>query len=212
MLQLCPRRCCSAGRRVGHPAQCRPHLRLVLSPSRCTCLGTMLAPLPNLTLCVMGGTNLPPPPTGVIRDPAGPREDSGFSSAVNPGLLVTQRLYNYCQRYHPKTRVMAAGLRNKQGTCTPPKLCSSPLNRLCCTDALALAGCDYLVVSPKVLLSLSTTATLQGYNDGLTAGPDSDGPALSAERAKVRLGLYFLWLLSDTCPHAVGGGVYPLGA
>ena len=55
------------------------------------------------------------------------------------------------------------------------------------TDALALAGCDYLVVSPKVLLSLSTTATLQGYNDGLTAGPDSDGAALSPQRAQVRI-------------------------
>lgn len=55
------------------------------------------------------------------------------------------------------------------------------------SDALALGGIDYLVVSPKVLLSLSETPTLQGYNDGLHAGPDTDGYAapLTPQRAKV---------------------------
>lgn len=52
---------------------------------------------------------------GVIRDPKGPREDSGFKSEANPGTALTARLFNLARRHFPKTKVMAAGLRNKQG-------------------------------------------------------------------------------------------------
>jgi hypothetical protein len=59
------------------------------------------------------------------------------------------------------------------------------------TDALALAGCDYLILSPKLLASLAATPTSQGYNDGLTASSDDSGdgidrqlsPAMAAESA-----------------------------
>ncbi|KAK9916495.1 hypothetical protein WJX75_003327 [Coccomyxa subellipsoidea] len=105
---------------------------------------------------------------GVIRDPKGPREDSGFLSDVNPGVRMAARMYNYCQKYHPKTKVMVSGLRKAK-------------------DALALAGVDYLVVGPKVLATLSETPTLQGYNDGLTTLPGDDeyySPRLSPEAAK----------------------------
>lgn len=98
---------------------------------------------------------------GVIRDPTGPREDSGYKSSINPGLTLATELYNLCKQKYPKTLVMAAGLRNKQ-------------------DALALAGCDYLVVSPKVLLELNNTATLEGYNDGLMAGGAGDDGSMKA--------------------------------
>lgn len=85
---------------------------------------------------------------GVIRDPRGPREDSGFKSGTNPGATLVAELYNMCRKQYPKTRVMASGLRNKQ-------------------DALSLAGCDFLVVSPRVLEQLGASPTLEGYNDGL---------------------------------------------
>ena len=45
----------------------------------------------------------------------GPREDSGFSSDVNPGLQLVERIYNYCAKYHSKTKVMVSGIRQKQG-------------------------------------------------------------------------------------------------
>lgn len=45
----------------------------------------------------------------------GPREDSGFSSAVDPGLQLASQLYTYCKKFHPKTQVMASGLRSKSG-------------------------------------------------------------------------------------------------
>ena len=80
----------------------------------------------------------------------GPREDSGLVSSVDPGLLLIERCYNFCHKHHPKTKVMAAGVRSKD-------------------DALALAGCDFIVLSPKIMERLAGTATADGYNDGLQA-------------------------------------------
>jgi hypothetical protein len=52
---------------------------------------------------------------GVIRDPHGPREDSGFASRVDPGLQLVGRLYSYVKAHHPKTQVMASGIRTAAG-------------------------------------------------------------------------------------------------
>ena len=41
----------------------------------------------------------------MIRDPFGPREDSGFSSSVNLGQKLAAELYLYCKKFHPKTKV-----------------------------------------------------------------------------------------------------------
>lgn len=87
---------------------------------------------------------------GVIRDPKGPREDSGFSSRVDPGVSLVQSLFTYVKKFHPSCRIMASGLRTKD-------------------DALALAGCDYLILAPKIMSQLAGTPTLQGYNDSLSA-------------------------------------------
>ncbi|KAI8471274.1 MAG: hypothetical protein J3K34DRAFT_458401 [Monoraphidium minutum] len=87
---------------------------------------------------------------GVIRDPNGPREDSGFSSRVDPGVQLVRRLYGYAKARHPKSQIMASGIRSK-------------------ADALALAGCDYLVLSARVMAELEGSPTLQGYNSGFKA-------------------------------------------
>jgi transaldolase len=52
---------------------------------------------------------------GVIRDPRGPREDSGYSSGINPAMLLVEKIYNYVKKYYPKTMVMASSIRSKQG-------------------------------------------------------------------------------------------------
>lgn len=92
---------------------------------------------------------------GVIRDPHGPREDSGFSSGVDTGIRLASELYGYIKKFHPKTQVMASGLRTAD-------------------DALALSGCDYLVLTAKVMSDLETTPTLQGYNSGLSAAATTE--------------------------------------
>lgn len=47
----------------------------------------------------------------------GPLEESYFGkqSEINPGLLLVERLYDYVKSRHPKTLIMASGLRTKQG-------------------------------------------------------------------------------------------------
>lgn len=111
---------------------------------------------------------------GMIRDPAAPREAraiamAGYGAAErNPGLLLIEKVYAYVKQTFPKTKLMASGLRTKQET-------------------LAVAGCDYLVVGPRVLEALQASTTLEGYNDGLRASvDDSDsvaGPRLTADFA-----------------------------
>ena len=53
----------------------------------------------------------------------GPREDSGFLSDVNPGVRMAARMYNYCQKYHPKTKVMVSGLRKAEGATLTHESC-----------------------------------------------------------------------------------------
>lgn len=99
---------------------------------------------------------------GVIRDPHGPREDSGFASRVDPGVQLVRRLYGYVKARHPKTQIMASGIRTKD-------------------DALALAGCDYLVLSARVMAELEASATLQGYNSGFSAADSADDDGIQRQ-------------------------------
>lgn len=47
--------------------------------------------------------------------PQGPREDSGARSTVDPGVRLVKQLYSYAKAYHPKTRIMASGIRTRDG-------------------------------------------------------------------------------------------------
>jgi len=88
---------------------------------------------------------------GYIKNQRGPRSDGGsLFDNDNPGVQLAERIYNYCAKYHPKTKVMVAGFRSK-------------------ADALALAGVDYLVLNERIVDSLDKATTLQGYNDGFRA-------------------------------------------
>jgi hypothetical protein len=53
---------------------------------------------------------------GAIRDPHGPREDSGYTSRSDPGRALVQQLYNYVAKHHGgRTKIMASGLRSVEG-------------------------------------------------------------------------------------------------
>lgn len=161
---------------------------------------------------------------GAIRDPHGPREDSGYASRSDPGRALVAQLYNYVAKHHGgRTKIMASGLRSVEGGWRPTAVhCSAgrasslwmlllavsahlvlgvhpawgrlrsqpPVATPCSSahttqpyllppvplthmhppaDALALAGCDYLICGPKVLAGLAAMPTAQGYNDGLSA-------------------------------------------
>jgi transaldolase len=90
-----------------------------------------------------------------IRDPKGPREDTGYRSAVNPGVELSKRIWAYCRIRHPASLVMVSGIRTRE-------------------DALALAGVDFLVAGPRVLDALAATPTRSGYNDGLSGAAEEE--------------------------------------
>jgi len=93
---------------------------------------------------------------GAIRNPRGPREDAGVVSKENPGVGLVQRIYNYVHKHgRGKTVVMASGVRTS-------------------AEAFELAGIDYMTVSPRVLKELRASATMSGYNDGLSGAASAD--------------------------------------
>uniref|UniRef100_A0A7R9VML0 Transaldolase n=3 Tax=Chlamydomonas euryale TaxID=1486919 RepID=A0A7R9VML0_9CHLO len=91
-----------------------------------------------------------------IRDPNGPRQDAGYLTSQDPGIVLAQQIFMYVKKYHrSECRVMASGIRTK-------------------ADALQLAGCDFILLPPKVIKELADTPTIGGYNDGLRVAGDTD--------------------------------------
>lgn len=59
----------------------------------------------------------------------GPREDSGgFDVGDNPGIKLVERIYNYCQKLYPKTKVMVSGVRRKEGKTCPLRRPTIPIS------------------------------------------------------------------------------------
>jgi transaldolase len=87
--------------RLGHepciPPPCMQHS---FSSSACTC-------------GCLGATRVSYEASTDVRQ--GPREDTGFLSDVNPGVSMAARIYSYCAKYHPKTKVMVSGIRKATG-------------------------------------------------------------------------------------------------
>lgn len=96
---------------------------------------------------------------GAIRNPKGPREDSGATSSENPGIRLAERIYAYVKQFHPKTRVMISGIRRKEGPVprAPPwgAFFSAPSTSDCRAPLSGSAGatgeCSYLICSYYVL-------------------------------------------------------------
>lgn len=93
---------------------------------------------------------------GAIRNPRGPRQDAGsLAQGDNPGIGLVQRIYSYVQQATKgRTKVMVSGVRTTK-------------------EAFELAGVDYMTVSPSVLKSLQASATMAGYNDGLSGSAET---------------------------------------
>merc|ERR1711964_706405 len=61
-----------------------------------------------------------------------------YASEEDPGVLSVRRIYSYYKKFGYNTVVMGASFRNKG-------------------EILALAGCDKLTISPKLLTELSNS-------------------------------------------------------
>eukprot|EP00210_Caulerpa_lentillifera_P002460 g2358.t1 len=98
---------------------------------------------------------------GAIRDPTGPREDAVRTDDIHPGYELVKKIFSYCKKQHPETRIMVSGVRTRE-------------------DALAVAGVDYIVLGPKVIHQLNEVPTAEGYNYDLS-GTSANFPVLGVE-------------------------------
>lgn len=97
---------------------------------------TLLFCFAQAVACAEAGVTLISPFVGRILDFWKKETGKEYTSEDDPGVLSVTGIYNYYKKYGYKTIVMGASFRNKG-------------------EILALAGCDYLTIAPKLLKELS---------------------------------------------------------
>jgi transaldolase len=103
------------------------------------CNLTLLFSFPQAVACADAGVTLISPFVGRILDWYKTAENvAGYPADEDPGVLSVTRIFNYYKRHGYDTVVMGASFRNVD-------------------EVLALAGCDYLTISPSLLAELSAS-------------------------------------------------------
>jgi transaldolase len=103
------------------------------------CNLTLMFGFPQAVACAEAGVTLISPFVGRILDWYRAEESQkGYPADEDPGVLSVTRIYNYYKRHGYGTVVMGASFRNVE-------------------EILALAGCDYLTISPALLAELSAS-------------------------------------------------------
>ncbi|EIC22631.1 transaldolase [Thiorhodovibrio frisius] len=101
------------------------------------CNLTLLFSFPQAVACADAGVTLISPFVGRILDWYKSAEHvEGYPADQDPGVLSVTRIFNYYKRHGYDTVVMGASFRNRD-------------------EILALAGCDYLTISPGLLGELA---------------------------------------------------------
>lgn len=116
------------------------------------CNLTLLFSFVQAVACAEANVTLISPFVGRILDWYKAKTGETYTSETDPGVLSVRKIYNYYKKYNYKTIVMGASFRN-------------------IGEISALAGCDYLTISPGLL------ETLQNSTDSLPQ-------ILNAESAK----------------------------
>jgi len=100
---------------------------------------TLLFGFPQAVACAEAGVFLISPFVGRITDYWKKEKGvSGFDPEEDPGVLSVRSIFTYYKKYDYKTIVMGASFRSKE-------------------QILALAGCDYLTISPALLTQLAAS-------------------------------------------------------
>jgi len=123
------------------------------------CNMTLLFSKPQAFACAEAGATLISPFVGRILDWYKKKEGREFTAEEDPGVLSVRSIYAYYKKYGYNTIVMGASFRSAE-------------------EALALAGCDKLTISPKVIAEIEAKS-----------GPVERKlhPTLSAKNAPPRL-------------------------
>lgn len=103
------------------------------------CNLTLMFSFPQAVACADAGVTLISPFVGRILDWYKNAENvPGYPADEDPGVRSVTGIYNYYKRHGYETVVMGASFRNVE-------------------EILALAGCDYLTISPALLAELATS-------------------------------------------------------
>ena len=124
----------------------------VLESRGVSCNLTLLFSLPQAQLCADAGVTLSSPFVGRILDWHLAQGGSVASAAEDPGVQSVRRIYAWIKAGGYPTQVMGASFRNTG-------------------EILALAGCDLLTISPKLLgeLEADHTTTVEAAIGGADA-------------------------------------------
>lgn len=123
------------------------------------CNLTLLFSFAQAVACAEAGVKLISPFVGRILDWYKKETGKEYGAEEDPGVVSVRKIYNYYKKHGYKTEVMGASFRNKG-------------------EILALAGCDLLTISPKLLGELA--ASMDEVTEVL-----SESKAAASEDAKV---------------------------
>lgn len=103
------------------------------------CNLTLLFSFAQAVACADAGVSMIAPYVGRIFDwYKDSLQGAGYAADDDPGVNAVTRIFNYYKHHGYRTRIMGASLRNLD-------------------EILALAGCDYLTLSPALLGELAST-------------------------------------------------------
>jgi len=100
------------------------------------CNLTLLFAFSQAVACAEAGVTLISPFVGRILDFWKKETGKNYSPEEDPGVLSVTQIYNYYKKHDYKTIVMGASFRSVE-------------------EVTALAGCDYLTISPKLLAEMA---------------------------------------------------------
>ena len=138
------------------------------------CNLTLLFSMAQAVACAEANVTLISPFVGRILDwyVANDKSKSSYAPQEDPGVVSVTKIYNYYKKFGHKTVVMGASFRNTG-------------------EVTALAGCDLLTISPKLLAELdkSTDAVPQLLSEEASAKTDL---------AKIEMNeKVFRWMLNE---------------
>jgi transaldolase len=111
----------------------------VLETEDIRCNMTLIFSLEQAVACAEAGATLISPFVGRILDwYVAHNPGISYTPQEDPGVQSTKKIYNYLKKYNHATTIMGASFRSKE-------------------QVLALAGCDLLTISPKLLEQLSAS-------------------------------------------------------
>jgi len=137
------------------------------------CNLTLLFSMAQAIACAEAGVTLISPFVGRILDwYVANGDQKTFAPKEDPGVISVSKIFNYYKKYDYKTVVMGASFRNTG-------------------EVLALAGCDLLTISPKLLAELeASTETVEACLN-LDDAQKLDMEKISLDEATFR------WMLNE---------------